>query len=224
MLKTKIGLLLFAIFLSLTVLLTAVELVAFNINHYLSAYERHQVVEATGMDMENLEHVTREIINYLRNRQDVLNPQAVVDGELRYVYGEREQLHMVDVKDLFNAGRQVRNFSVLALLPLSIWLFAGRHRERRIFKGVLTAFLINAGLLLVLLALMFIDFNQAFTWFHLLLFDNDLWLLPWSSLMIRMLPEVFFFESAVKILAIHFGVLLASTLACYALYKKKGEN
>lgn len=217
--KIKIASVLFAVLLSVVLLFTAVELVTFNMSHYLTSYQRHGVPADTGMDLENLAHVTQEIIDYLRGRQDVLNPQAVVDGELQYVFGEREQLHMIDVLDLFRGVHWIRNISLLVMLPLGFWLFRNKEWKQRLFKTILNAVFITLGVIAILLLLMLIDFNQAFTWFHLLLFDNDLWLLPKSSIMIRMLPEVFFFETALKILGIYVTSLASLSIGSYLIAK-----
>ena len=45
-----------------------------------------------------------------------------------------------------------------------------------------------------------LDFNTAFTVFHEIFFTNDLWLFdPAEDYMIRMLPEVFFYDMALRI-------------------------
>ena len=44
------------------------------------------------------------------------------------------------------------------------------------------------------------DFNKYFIIFHEIFFDNDLWILdPRTCLLIRMLPEGFFFDMAIRI-------------------------
>ena len=44
------------------------------------------------------------------------------------------------------------------------------------------------------------NFNKYFIMFHHMFFDNDLWLLdPATDLMIRMLPEGFFFDMVIRI-------------------------
>ena len=49
-------------------------------------------------------------------------------------------------------------------------------------------------------------FDTAFIQFHEIFFDNDLWLLdPDVSLMINMLPEEFFFDTAMRI-GLIFGI------------------
>jgi len=200
--------------LSAVLLLTAVELVAFDLNHYMNSYVRNKVSEDTGIGMDGLESVTLEIIDYLRCRRDELNPEVFVDGQPMYIFDQREQLHMVDVKNLFIAGKHIRNFGTL-ILVLVAGLLVWKQKKwpeliSRLFTGTLLA---NLGVLALLVLGMALDFGLLFDWFHFLLFDNDLWRLPETSFMLRMVPEVFFLHTALKIGAIYLAMLITLALA-----------
>lgn len=198
-----------ALLLSVVLLFTAVELVAFDINHYLKAYHRYDVPRETGMDMAALESVTYEIMDYLRCRQQQLNPQALVNGQQRHIFGERERLHMVDVKNLFLAGRHIRNAALGLMVALGLLLvWKDRRWHRHLARLLVGTLMVNLVLLIVVVIGMLVDFNLVFTWFHLLLFDNDLWQLSEASLLLRMVPEIFFFHTALKIGAIYLGTLM----------------
>lgn len=200
--------------LSLVLLFTAVELVAFDISHYLSSYQRYDIPQSTGMDMASLEAVTREIMDYLRGRQQELNPRALVHGKERAVLGERERQHMVDVKNLFIAGRHIRNGGLVLLLGLgAVLAWKRKDWHRRLAKLCIGSLAANLGVLLLVGAAMLVDFNQVFTWFHLLFFTNDLWMLSESSLLLRMVPEIFFFHTALKVGAIYLGSLILLAVA-----------
>ena len=68
-----------------------------------------------------------------------------------------------------------------------------------LFLGVAAAF---GGLVAI-------DFNKYFVLFHEIFFNNDLWLLdPATDLLIRMLPEGFFFDMVIRIGVIFIGSLL----------------
>ncbi len=200
--------------LSAVLLFTAMELVAFDLNHYMDSYARNEVSQDTGIEMEDLEVVTLEIIDYMRCRQDELNPRVPVDGQETYIFDQRERLHMVDVKNLFVAGKYVRNSGLLILVLSAAFMIWKRSdwpvMLSRLFTGTLVA---NLGVLALLVLGMVMDFTLLFDWFHYILFDNDLWRLPPTSFMLRMVPEVFFFNTALKIGAIYLAILAALTLA-----------
>ena len=72
-----------------------------------------------------------------------------------------------------------------------------------------------------------VDFNTAFTVFHEIFFTNDLWLFdPAEDYMIRMLPEGFFYDMALRI----GGIFIISMLIFLAVsvflarQAKKDEN
>ena len=68
------------------------------------------------------------------------------------------------------------------------------------------------------------DFNKYFVLFHEIFFDNDLWLLdPDTDLMIRMLPEGFFFDMVIRIGVIFIGSLLL-LWGAGILWRRTGEK
>ena len=74
--------------------------------------------------------------------------------------------------------------------------------------------------------LFFSDFNKYFTLFHEVFFTNDLWLLdPRTDLLIRMLPEGFFFDMVARIgiifLALMFAVVIISITVLIRQSNKK---
>ncbi len=138
---------------------------------------------------------------------------SVIDGTEQEVFGEREKAHMVDVKDLFMQGKVLRDLSVITLLLLVLYMM---KKERVWLVGWLSQllyFFIGAFAVIGGLALLFAtDFNKYFTMFHEIFFDNDLWLLdPKTDILINMVPEIFFFQTAMLIAAgfiISIGLIL----------------
>ena len=127
---------------------------------------------------------------------------ADINGEEEMVFEEREQLHMVDVLSLFTAGFTIRNIciAVAFIILLLVIIFYKKSSGKILARGYLIGFSIFFVLLVVLAVAMIVDFSALFTKFHLLLFDNDLWLLdPNEDIMIQMFPEEFFNELGIWI-------------------------
>ena len=114
------------IFLVIVLFLTSIELVAFDLAFYKREYEKLNIAQSTGMSDEELIRVTEELLNYLRDERDDLVITAVIDGESRPVFNEREIAHMVDVKDLFLGGVNLRIISAVcfAVSLLLLYLLA----------------------------------------------------------------------------------------------------
>lgn len=211
--------------LSITFLLTAVEMVTFNMNHYMKEYEKHNITTATGMDEENLQHVTGELLSYLRDDREDLVIKATVKGEEREVFGERETLHMVDVKDLFVGGRLVRNLSAFLIVGLLIFSITQDKLWRKgISKTLMYTAMVNIDLIIILFLLMYFNFTRYFDYFHYIFFDNDLWILdPSKDIMIQMLPEAFFYNTAVKIAVIYIISILIMGITGFWGYRKNKD-
>lgn len=219
----KIGYVSIGILLSMVLLLTSVELVAFHMDHYRASFEKYKITEATGMNMENLEHTMGDVLKYFKDDRVELDTRAVIHGEEQPVFGEREISHMVDVKALFVQGRFIRNSGVPLILIIALILIKIDKDWRKGFaKTLLYTSIANIGLLVMLLILMKIDFYKYFTYFHLIFFSNDLWILdPTTDVLIQMVPEEFFYSTAVKIIVYFVGSLLVlGTAGGYYLKKR----
>ena len=212
-----ISILLFPIFL-----VVGIELVTFDQNFYAQQYERLNTAEEIGMSEEDLSRVTLQLTDYIRGRWDSLEKiSAVIDGEKRQVFNEREIDHMVDVKHLFQFAARVRNISLICIGVLIILLYF--LSNKRPLPYLAASYLAAAGLLLLLLiiAVPIIQSNFTYYWdqFHYLFFDNDLWILnPETDIMIQMVPEPFFNKAVFRVIS-YFGtgVLLFSLISFFIL-------
>jgi len=213
------------IILSIVLLFTATELVSFNMDHYLTQFERNNVPEVTGMDMENLEYTMEDMHRYLRgDDRHLLDTEAYFGDELRPVYGEREIHHMVDVRDLFVAGKNIRNLGALVfILLMALMVYLDKGWKKNIWNLLFYTMLGNILFFGVLAFLMYVDFNRYFVIFHLIFFDNDLWLLnPQTDTLIQMVPQPFFYNTAYKITGIYAGVMIF--LGGLGLFMKKRQS
>jgi len=182
---------------------TAIELVAFDKDRYVKAYAEGGTAEYIGISEEDLLTVTDRLLDYLALKEDSLDMQMVIRGELQTVFEERESLHMVDVRNIFAAGFALRRWTVILAAAGVITLFAVLKKKafRLLAQGYLWAMALFAAFAIVLGIAMAVDFNRAFILFHHLLFTNDLWLLnPMTDVLIQMFPEVFFSDMATAIL------------------------
>ena len=205
---------------------TAVQAVVFDEHRFHSAYEKYDRYDYIGIAKEDLDEVTHELLEYMKgNREDIIM-YADIQGEQQMVFEEREQLHMVDVLKLFNAGFLIRNTcaGAAAAIFVLIWLLYKKKAWEIIARGYIIGFSLFFVLLIALGIAMIADFSTLFTKFHLLLFDNDLWLLDINEdIMIQMFPEEFFNGLGIwiGIYAILFITIPAVISAVYLSIKKK---
>ncbi len=198
--KALLFIILISISLPFVLLLTDLEVIAFELGFYEKKYEEYNISEVTGIEKKNLMIITKEMLDYLKGNREDLIMFAEVNGETEQVFEEREILHMVDVKELFSKGYIIKNIMLIVLIIALGWL-AIYYREA-IGKTLIASSLWPMILMSILGLLMYVDFNKYFTYFHHIFFTNDLWLLdPNTDILIQMLPIEFFSSIAFKILS-----------------------
>lgn len=214
---------LFAFCLMTAMLITSIEAVAYwTPGYYEKEYDKYNVTADVHMEMDDLLNVTTEMMAYLRGRRPDLHVPTIVDGKPRDFFNDREIAHMEDVRGLFLGGLALRRICVAAALVC----LAGLLLLKAPIREVLPRF-VCAGTILfftaicVLAAVIATDFNKYFVIFHHIFFDNDLWILdPRTDLLINIVPEPFFMDTAARI-ALTYGVAVAAVfLVCAILIWK----
>lgn len=198
----------------IVLLFTSVQVVVYNDNYFEWHYRQHDIMNETKMDLNNLMDVTDKMMDYLIDRRDTLDMTAIIEGQEQEVFGEREKAHMIDVKDLFLAGKQLRDLFAIILCVLFLY-FAKMKREYLMdWVNQLRIFFISSFIAIaVFAAIISTDFNKYFTLFHELFFKNDLWLLdPETDILVNMVPEIFFFETVLLIVTVFVISIIVTVL------------
>lgn len=216
---------LFTFCLIIVLLITSVEAVAYwTPGYYEKEYSKYNVTADVHMEMDDLLDVTHEMMAYLRGWREDLHVPAVVDGQLREFFNEREIAHMEDVRGLFLGGLTLRRAcGALAVLFLILLV----RLKAPVRKVLPVSICIGAGLFFTaactLAAVISTDFTKYFIIFHQIFFDNDLWILDArTDLLINIVPESFFMDTAARI-AILFGgcVLLIFSISLFLLLSRR---
>lgn len=217
---------LFAFLVPITLLLTDVQLVAFDRDYYREEYIKYRITEHIGIDMDNLMDSTEKLLLYLDDKRSDLDFKAIfLKGEEEF-FSQRDKLHMIDVKGLFIKGRLIRNLSLLYIVLYIILLFWKKPARISLQKlgryGIGTAVL-GFVPVLILVVLMNIDFYKYFTVFHEIFFTNDLWLLnPATDRLVNIFPQDFFTDMAFSISYLYIAelaVILVGSLLMLRYYK-----
>ena len=212
----------------LILLITAFEIGAYSdYGWYERTYKKYDVLDSLDMEMTEVMHVTKEMMAYLRGNREDLVVETNVAGEEQEFFNEREKAHMVDVKNLFVGGLWIRRIAILLFVMAVLALIKTKADCKRLLPK---CFLIGCGVFIgiigVAVVLIASDFNKYFLMFHNIAFQNDLWLLnPETDLLIRMLPEGFFFDMVMRIGIIILLLMFISTvISIFALYRIKNKN
>lgn len=177
---------------------------------YEREYEKYNVTESLGMEMEDVMDVTEKMMDYLIGERPELSVITEVEGQTQDFFNEQDRLHMADVKNLFLGGLSLRWWLLGGAAVLIILLVILKGDWKRILpKAYFIALGIFLALTVVLGLLIASDFTKYFTIFHEIFFTNDLWLFdPATDYMIRMLPEGFFYDMVMRVGGVFIGSLL----------------
>ncbi len=191
---------------------------------YQREYEKYEVLDDLGMEMDDVMYVTREMMAYLKGERDVLSVVTMVEGREQDFFNEQDRLHMEDVQGLFLGGLALRRIAAAVLAVSLAVLFIWKADLRKILARSYQITVAILGVLILLLGIgISRNFNAVFTKFHEIFFDNDLWLFdPAEDYMIRMLPEGLFFDMVIRIGVLFLGGL-AFLLICSILCRQKRQ-
>ena len=168
------------------------------------------------MTMEDLLTVTDEMMAFLRGNREDLHVFTTMGGEYREFFNAREIAHMEDVRTLFIGGLWIRRIGLLitAVCAVFLWLWKDSRADRKkiLSTAIPASLCVGTGVfftvVLVLIGIISTDFSKYFIIFHHIFFNNDLWILdPRTDMLINIVPEPFFMDTALRI-AIVFAVLV----------------
>lgn len=205
---------------------TSFQIVLYGIpGFYEREYSKYNVLDDVKMEMEDVLHVTDEMMNYLIDKRSDLVIETKVDGQAREFFNQREKLHMEDVKRLFLQGLLLRNIAVILTIVAIIGLVLLKTNLKSVLPRAFITAIIVVGILSVISAIYVSNnFSEVFVQFHLIFFNNDLWILnPETDLMINILPEGFFFDT-VKAIGATFGILLGAFLVTSGIILKRNQK
>lgn len=208
-------------------LFTSIEAVAYwTPGYYEKEYTKYGVADDVNMKMDDLLDVTHEMMAYLRGDRADLHVSTIVGGSPREFFNEREIAHMEDVKGLFLGAIALRRICVFITGACVILLFMLKADIKRVLPRMLC---VGSGLFLgiatILTVIISTDFTKYFTVFHEMFFNNDLWILnPDTDLLINIVPEPFFVDTAARI-GITFALMTAVLfLICLFYIRKTRKN
>jgi len=160
------------------------------------------IMESTGLSMGQIRQAYDEMMDFCMSRTPVFST-----GEL--AWSEWGRSHFVDVRGLFSLNMWVLFISGALLTAWAIIKRKAQMGPQRL-AGRSIGFWAGSGLLSVFVligALGSIDFNTTFTIFHKIFFPGkDNWIFnPAQDEIIKILPEAFFRNCAILIVALIIG-------------------
>ena len=195
----------FAFLISLSiilfVLLYSIDFMAKDISYYNNFHNEYKIDKESGLSKEWIENASNSLVEFIKNGDKEV---------LKHHFNKKEISHMEDVYKLFKLDRVV--YTSLFIFTLVVFLYKIIKNDFILFKYIRKYILITYMTVISFLGICSLFFSESFIYFHKLFFNNDLWLLDYETdLMIRILPEEFFFM-------LFLNVLVLSTIGIFLVY------
>lgn len=200
--KTKTITALLCIVLSLAIFIVGIIggiLILLNSDSYFeSQFEKNNVSENTGISSADLTEINSAVRDFLLNERDELVVYANRKGENKLVFKEKEQAHMLDVKNLLNTFLPINYVCIATLLALACFGFFKSN------KTILKALKYSSVGALIVPIIFIMFFDEMFIMFHEIFFPNGNWTFSLrASIMINIYTEAFFLNFCINL-----GVIL----------------
>ncbi len=162
---------------------------------------------------QDIDKISLNMISYLKDKEQINES----------FYNRRELMHLSDVKSLVKKSTSI-SYAILVIYSILVIFLLYKKEHLFLGKALIYGSAITLLLLLILLALISTNFDNAFINFHLALFSNDYWLLnPDTDNLIKLFPQEFFIDASKKI--IMNSIISATIFAALGLflikYRKK---
>jgi len=209
----------------LVTLFTVFQAVLYTDDDFLpKRFERYSVTDnIPPIKKEELDKVGIHIMRYLIGKERDLQMKVDINGKNLPFFNEQDIFHMREVRDIFIGSLRFRNilcFIISAVLILSFTKF--KYHKNTIFKMTHNSISILFFIQMVMGVFIRVNFESFFILFHNILFNNDKWLFDAETdMMINILPQELFFESAVLIISLYSIFMLIEIFIFYFLSKVK---
>ena len=132
---------------------------------------------------------------------------------------------MEDVRGLFLAGITLRRVCFLIMAAAAAALIVLKSDIKRVLpRMICVGTVLFFSTLAVLAGIISTDFSKYFVIFHKIFFNNDLWILdPTTDLLINIVPEPFFVDTAARI-GLTYGIAVIAVFAACVFWIRKSKS
>jgi len=215
-----------ALWFIVALLFTSLQLCLNDEAWFLKEYEKFGISRYIMIDTEDCTAALMRLVGYMEGKYDTIQLEVVENGRVVEMYNEREIDHMVDVRNLYQAFRLVRDIGIAAVAVMIAAVIIMKRREA---LSILAKEMLRAGtaFVVILAALglwVVLDFGSFWTAFHHLFFTNDLWLLDYATdRMIRICPQELFFDIIVRFALFFLAAFAALMAGAFVAAKRRNK-
>ena len=205
-----------SILLILIVVFTSIGFVINDETFINNEFTKLAISSKMGISNQDLVASFNRLADYMEGDADDINIEVTINGEKKQMFDyEQEATHMADVRQIYTTIASYRDVGVLVMLIL--FLFAAVVNFRMAPQYISQGYLSGSFVMLLIFGFLgtwaALDFTNFWTFFHEMLFWNDLWLFDGTqSRMINMLPEQIFSDIIARV-GLYSGAIVVTLIA-----------
>ena len=212
--------------LFLAILLANAILIINTDSFYEFEFNKNNTALKTGIAKSDLSLVVDNIQDFFHEESnEKINMPIYINGIKKQLFNSKEIHHMIDVKNLIQNIKFV-NYLLWAIALIMLLMKITLSKEKKLNSLHIIAksyFIYSVSILISILILIALSFRWIFYFFHIISFDNNLWILdPRTDYLIKIFEEVFFMDAAIfiGILTLFSSIIIFLSVKTITKYKK----
>ena len=189
--------------LFLAILLSNALIIINTDSFYEFEFNKNNTSLKTGINHSDLFIVVDNIQDFFNEKSnEKIQMTTYINGIEKNLFNSKEIRHMIDVKNLI---LNIKFFNYLlwttVIVILLIKISLSKDKILNTFRVIAKSYFIySVSILISALILLALSFRWIFYLFHIISFDNNLWILdPRTDYLIKIFEEVFFMDAAIFI-------------------------
>ena len=189
--------------LFLAILLSNALLMINTDSFYEFEFNKNNTALKTGIDESDLSLVVDNIQDFFNEKSnEKIHMTTYIKGIKKNLFNSKEIRHMIDVKNLI---LNIKFFNYLlwttVLIILLTKISLSKNKILNTFRVIAKSYFIySVSILISTLILLALSFRWIFYFFHIISFNNNLWILdPRTDYLIKIFEEIFFMDAAIFI-------------------------
>lgn len=194
---------LFNVALFLAILLSNALIIINTDSFYEFEFNKNNTSLKTGINHSDLFIVVDNIQDFFNEKSnEKIHMTTYINGIEKNLFNSKEIRHMIDVKNLI---LNIKFFNYLlwttVIVILLIKISLSKDKILNTFRVIAKSYFIySVSILISALILLALSFRWIFYFFHIISFNNNLWILdPRTDYLIKIFEEVFFMDAAILI-------------------------
>jgi len=204
--------------LFLAILLSNALIIINTDSFYEFEFNKNNTSLKTGINHSDLFIVVDNIQDFFNEKSnEKIQMTTYINGIEKNLFNSKEIRHMIDVKNLI---LNIKFFNYLlwttVIVILLIKISLSKDKILNTFRIIAKSYFIySVSILISALILLALSFRWIFYFFHIISFNNNLWILdPRTDYLIKIFEEVFFMDAAILIgiLTLSYSIIIFLSL------------